>query len=218
MPSPAQIEANRRNAQKSTGPSTGDGKAAVRRNAFRHGLCSTMALMSDESDDDFQELLAALIEENQPVGLNEEILVYKMAEHFFFQKRASFRMTEELDCAFQGEKNAAEIGLLLRYYTAAGRGFARALHDLRKQQKERKLQEIGFVSQEAEVAPSETPAASPKAHQTPAAAPPKMEPVVAAQPGQTQIRVEPTAAGPAETRKSIENALPNQPHTSPKAA
>ena len=38
MASAAQIEANRRNAQRSTGPKTDEGKARVRRNAFKHGM------------------------------------------------------------------------------------------------------------------------------------------------------------------------------------
>ena len=38
MATAAQIEANRRNAQKSTGPKTDEGKARVRRNAFKHGM------------------------------------------------------------------------------------------------------------------------------------------------------------------------------------
>ena len=38
MTSPAKIAANRRNAQKSTGPRSAAGKARIRNNAFRHGL------------------------------------------------------------------------------------------------------------------------------------------------------------------------------------
>jgi hypothetical protein len=210
MPSNAQIEANRQNAQKSTGPRTPDGKTAVRQNAFRHGFCSRFPLMSDESADEVQQLLAALIEENQPVGVNEEILVYQMAEHFFFQGRASALLAEELDQADYGVKNGREIGLMLRYHTTAVRGFARSLNDLRKLQKERKLQEIGFVPQEPEEVPAEPPAEPP----TPAAAPPRTEPV----PTPMQIRLEPTAAGPAEPRKSIVKGLANHPPNPPKAA
>ena len=38
MATAAQIEANRRNAQRSTGPKTDEGKARVRGNAFKHGM------------------------------------------------------------------------------------------------------------------------------------------------------------------------------------
>jgi hypothetical protein len=43
MATPAQIEANRRNARKSTGPKTAAGKAASSRNALTHGLTASIA-------------------------------------------------------------------------------------------------------------------------------------------------------------------------------
>jgi hypothetical protein len=211
MATQAQIEANRQNAQRSTGPRTPDGKAAVRQNAFRHGFTSSIPVLQRESDGDTQQLLAALIEENQPVGVNEEILVYQMAEYFFFQRRASIIMAEEFD---SDDCGAREIGLMLRYHTTAVRGFSKALNDLRKLQKERKLQEIGFVSQE----PEETPAEPPSEPPAPTAEPPKMKPVAIPQPVQAPIRVEPTDARPADTRKDTEKTIDGQPHTPPKAA
>jgi hypothetical protein len=48
MMSDKKIEANRRNALKSTGPRTTEGKAAVRLNALRHGLRSEEVLLSGE--------------------------------------------------------------------------------------------------------------------------------------------------------------------------
>ena len=138
MASQAQTEANRRNAQKSTGPRTPEGKTTVSQNALRHGLCADLPLTDDESEDDAHQLLAALIEENQPIGVNEEILVYQIAEHFFFQQRAGCLLAGAHDSAKDGNGNAREIGLMLRYHTTAGRGFSKALHDLRKLQKERR--------------------------------------------------------------------------------
>ncbi len=38
MTSDKQIRANRRNALKSTGPKTSEGKSKVKRNALKHGL------------------------------------------------------------------------------------------------------------------------------------------------------------------------------------
>ena len=212
MATQAQIDANRSNAQKSTGPRTPDGKAAVRQNAFRHGLSATYPLLSDEHDDAFESIHTALIEENEPVGVNEEILVYKMAEHFFFQRRATWLVADEIIALQQGDP-ARPLALMLRYHGTADRGFNRSLHDLRKLQKERKLQEIGFVSQNT----VETPAATPAEPQTPAAEPPKIEPVAATQPVRTPFPAVPTAARPVETQQGMEKELAGQSNNPPKA-
>jgi hypothetical protein len=142
MATPAQIAANRANAQKSTGPRTDEGKARTNQNALRHGLCSAVPLMSDELDEDVQQLLAALREEHQPIGVTEEILVYKMAEHFFYGKRASYLLSEQLDFADHGENNTREIGLFMRYHAASDRGYYRALNELRKVQQDRRCPSV----------------------------------------------------------------------------
>ena len=150
MATKAQIAANRANAQRSTGPRTDDGKAKARLNALRHGLCAGIPVMADETDEEMQTLLDTLREEHQPVGASEEILVYKMAEHFFFGKRASHLLAEQFDWADRGSDNVPKISLLLRYHTSSDRGYHKAFAELRKLQNERRLQEIGFVSQDPE--------------------------------------------------------------------
>lgn len=165
MATKAQIAANRRNAQSSTGPVTDAGKAKISQNALRHGLCASIPQMSDENDEQVQELLAMLRDEHQPVGATEEILVYKMAEHFFYGKRASYLLSEKLDWADKGDDMTRQINLFLRYHTTADRGYLRSLNELRKLQKERRLQEIGSVSQNAQVQPetaAQTPAPAPQ--------------------------------------------------------
>jgi hypothetical protein len=47
--SQARIDANRRNAQKSTGPRTPEGKSVSRANAIKHGLCSSVLVSEDAS-------------------------------------------------------------------------------------------------------------------------------------------------------------------------
>jgi hypothetical protein len=42
MATQAQVEANRQNAQKSTGPKTAEGKMAVALNAVKHGLTANI--------------------------------------------------------------------------------------------------------------------------------------------------------------------------------
>ena len=57
MATAAQIEANRRNAQRSTGPKTDEGKARVRRNAFKHGMTARtiMPVLPQEDPKDLED-------------------------------------------------------------------------------------------------------------------------------------------------------------------
>jgi hypothetical protein len=68
MPSDRQIEANRRNAKKSTGPSSPEGKLRSSQNALSHGLTSASALLPGEDSLLFEHLGAALKNELCPVG------------------------------------------------------------------------------------------------------------------------------------------------------
>ena len=54
MTSFRQIAANRRNASKSTGPTTGEGKQRSRCNALRHGLTDETVIGTLEDAEDYQ--------------------------------------------------------------------------------------------------------------------------------------------------------------------
>ena len=77
------IEANRRNAQRSTGPTTLEGKARVARNALKHGLLARDVIIvagdGQESEVEFHQLLDELYEAHEPVGPTEQMLVQNMA-------------------------------------------------------------------------------------------------------------------------------------------
>jgi hypothetical protein len=75
MTSEGKAEANRRNALKSTGPKTPEGKAAVRLNAVRHGLLSKEVLLPGEDGEALRELGERLEAELQPLGELENLLV-----------------------------------------------------------------------------------------------------------------------------------------------
>ncbi len=54
MSTEAQINANRQNAQKSTGPRTAEGKAVVSQNAVKHGLFAAEAVIRIENPADYE--------------------------------------------------------------------------------------------------------------------------------------------------------------------
>jgi hypothetical protein len=156
MSSAAQVTANQINAQSSTGPTTEAGKIKASQNAVRHGLCCGIALTRYELPEEAQTLLDALREDNQPVGTNEEVLVFKMANHLWQGERAAEQVVLEIDRKMKGIDNHRELALMLRYQTSADRAYHKALAELRKLQQERRLEENGSVSQKPQ-APAPKP-------------------------------------------------------------
>ena len=75
MTSDKKAEANRRNALKSTGPKTPEGKNLVRLNAVRHGLRSEEILLPGEDGEALRELGERLRAELQPIGELENLLL-----------------------------------------------------------------------------------------------------------------------------------------------
>src|SRR6266568_808263 len=63
-----QPAANQRNAQKSTGPRTPEGKAVSRGNNLRHGLRAEQLLLPAEEPADRLQVTEAYYQEFQPVG------------------------------------------------------------------------------------------------------------------------------------------------------
>ncbi len=87
MTSEKKAEANRRNASKSTGPRTPEGKAAVRLNALRHGLRAEEILLPGEDEEALRELGERLRAELQPVGELEHLLVERIFAAYWRLRR-----------------------------------------------------------------------------------------------------------------------------------
>jgi hypothetical protein len=76
------IEANRRNASRSTGPRTAEGKARVARNPIKHGFFAAQARWAPEVRRDFEETLAGLRDDLKPRGVGEESCVWMIAQSY----------------------------------------------------------------------------------------------------------------------------------------
>ena len=78
MTTPVKVDANRRNARRSTGPRTLVGKARSSKNAFRHGLLSKNVLLPDEDAEKFGAFRDNITTRLDPQGEVEHLLVDKI--------------------------------------------------------------------------------------------------------------------------------------------
>jgi hypothetical protein len=89
MTSYRQIEANRRNARKSTGPITEEGKKRSRCNAVRHGLTAETVIGALEDAEDYQAFEAAIIADYDAQSAVERELVLRLASLLWRLRRAT---------------------------------------------------------------------------------------------------------------------------------
>jgi len=120
------ILANRRNARKSTGPKTPQGKTASSRNAVKHGLYSRRDALAAGRRDDFFHTLAKLSAELNPRGLAEELCLLETAEALSDMRRAE-QADLEIWRAGQAPSRFADLARVAARYSAAQSRFHRAL-------------------------------------------------------------------------------------------
>jgi hypothetical protein len=89
MTSFRQIEANRRNARKSTGPLTEEGKQRSRCNAVRHGLTAETVIGALEDAEDYKAFEAAITADYNAQSAVERELVLRLASLLWRLRRAT---------------------------------------------------------------------------------------------------------------------------------
>jgi hypothetical protein len=89
MTSAKRIEANRRNAGKSTGPSTEEGKQRSRCNAVRHGLTAETVIGALEDAEDYRVFEQAIIADYEPQSAVERALILRLASLLWRLRRAT---------------------------------------------------------------------------------------------------------------------------------
>ena len=89
MSSVRQIEANRRNALKSTGPTTPEGKQRSRCNAVRHGLTAETVIAVVENGEDYTAFEAAVIADYDAQSAVGRELVLRLASVLWRLRRAT---------------------------------------------------------------------------------------------------------------------------------
>ena len=183
MSSQKQIEANRRNARKSTGPKSEKGKANSRMNALRHGLSAEQATLPHENEDDYEKLREGMLESYAPADPAELAVVEELANacwRLLRLHRVETRYWEQLGGSYnRGDEGIAEALLqtpdrqmrnYFRYYAQVERSYYKALaaaDQIKRERRDRKpLKAIaaaaqnGFVSQNDQCVASAPPAAA----------------------------------------------------------
>ena len=185
MSSLAQIAANQKNAQLSSGPRTNDGKAASSQNAATHALTGNFRVLPHEEQPAFDALLSSYKNEWKPRSQDETFLVEQMVQSRWKLARINRLEVEVVSrmCAEQNEpksldgvivsamlaKTADAWTTLQRYAAAAERTYHRCRRELmRNREAEAKIAAVQSsallnapMRPNAAVLPNEPKSASP---------------------------------------------------------
>jgi len=150
------IEANRRNAQLSTGPKTPEGKAKSSRNAITHGIFVKQFLngAAPETVAQIEELAVGLREHYKPEGILEEIVVQKIVV-----ETARYGRVLGFEHSIPDSNPPYLLHCLdgiARYSTSTSRALFHAIQELDRLQAARKALEKSAASMGADSVPSLT--------------------------------------------------------------
>ncbi len=153
--SEAQILANRKNAERSTGPKTPEGKERSRANALKHGLTGAGVALTTEDAAEVERVYSAFEADFRPADEMGRILIRRAAtcavrmERSVLQETAALneRILEAQAEAKANDEDPIEAGhramfdpskdacLARKYEAAAERGFFRSIKEFRQHQK-----------------------------------------------------------------------------------
>jgi hypothetical protein len=139
------LESNKKNAQKSHGPTTEAGKAKSANNSFKHGFYAKRLFPTAELEkkdrEDYQSLLTGLRAFYRPEGFLEDLLIEKIAvESLRLARLLGYEQTKMMAWTFPFEQRTGDQ--ILRFQTAANRQLIWAIEKLERLQSQRKVDEV----------------------------------------------------------------------------
>ncbi len=158
-----QIEANRRNAQKSTGPTSVAGKAASSMNALKTGIHAKSLILASEKLADLEQLIAEYYHRHAPTSPEARLAVdelihcewllrrYRAAETqmWQYQNDSKYSAPEKYPLGHAASQNPNTFSKLQYRVDATRRAYQRSLQSLKQ------------LEADAEAAPLPPPAADP---------------------------------------------------------
>ena len=130
-------DANVRNAQKSTGPKTPEGKDAVRFNALTYGLRTREILLPDENAAPYFQFWDEMQAEWQPEGRREFIHLEDMVQSQWLLKRLA-DTESEIWCIGDLDRRLKMLSYVARKRGALERTYYKAMNAMKQSQKERR--------------------------------------------------------------------------------
>jgi hypothetical protein len=212
-----QIEANRHNAQESTGPRSESGKTISAANALKSGIYSTREVLPDEDPAELEALSREYHDHFKPATPDERDLVDDLVSYTWFKRR--FRRIEVVMLAVDAatvfrestvsitsqvyDRNSSHLARLQTRINAAHRNYRQSLADLTARQEARRAAEA------AQTARPETRTAPPPPPQPAESEPAKPElgsfcqPAIAS-PDEANLSIPEPADGPQNMQKPAE--------------
>jgi len=170
MISEKQLEANRRNAERSTGPTSAAGKARSSQNNLRHGLTGQINILPTEDREAHDHFCNEIVESFKPETPMEQQLAHSVAEDNWRLNRARAIENNMFALGHHGEHREIQVALadartfqahanqfqlLTIYEQRINRNLHRNLRQLqelqaeRRQQRERALEEAQLLAQQS---------------------------------------------------------------------
>jgi hypothetical protein len=135
-----QQEANRKNAQHSSGPKTPAGREAIRFNALTYGLRTCASILPDENAAEYSQLWDEMDADWQPQTRTERLYLETMVTSQWLLKRvAESEQRIYVFIAF-GEERFKMLGYVAKQRAQLERSFRTAIADMKQSQKERQAQ------------------------------------------------------------------------------
>ncbi len=97
MSTKAQTKANKKNAKKSTGPKTSEGKAVASKNAVKHGLFAAEAVVTGENQAEYEAYHDQFIAELAPVGMVESMMAARIVSLAWRLQRAERMQNQAIE-------------------------------------------------------------------------------------------------------------------------
>jgi len=132
-----QHQANQQNAQHSTGPTSAEGKAAVRLNALTYGLRARSTLLPGESPEEYAQLWNDLLSDWQPHNRTERLYLEQMAVSQWLLARLATGENDIYQHETSGEKQSMLLDRVAARRTGLERSFTSAMRELKQLQKDR---------------------------------------------------------------------------------